>query len=84
MKVTVIPIVIGMLDSVIKGLIKGTGGLGNRRMNGDHLNNSIIKIGQNTKSPGDLGRLVQTPVRNHQLMLIKNSQMSKIMIIIED
>ena len=31
----------------------------------------IIIISQNTKSPGDLRRLVtQTPVRNHQLMLM--------------
>ena len=28
---------------------KGTGGLGNKRTSGDHLNYNIIKIGQNTK-----------------------------------
>ena len=34
---------------------KGTGGVGNKRMSGDHPNYCIIKIGQNTeKSPGDL------------------------------
>ena len=45
MKVTVIPIVIDALGTVIKGLIQG---LGNKRMNGDHLNYNIIKIGENT------------------------------------
>ena len=35
-----------------------TGGLGNKRMSGDHPNYSIIEIGQNTeKSPRDLRRL---------------------------
>ena len=52
---------------------KGTGGLGNKRMSGDHPNDYIIEIGQNTeKSPGDLRRLVvtHTSVRNHHLTLI--------------
>ena len=52
---------------------KGIGGLINKRMNGDYLNYSIIKIGQNTKkNPGDLRRLAvtQTPVEDHQLMLL--------------
>ena len=52
---------------------KGTGGLGNKRMSGDHPNDSIIKIGQNTEENlGDLWRLsvTQTPVRNHQLTLM--------------
>ena len=32
-----------------------TGGLGNKRTSGDHSNNSIVEISQNTKkSPGDL------------------------------
>ena len=36
-------------------------GLGNKRTSGDHLNYSIIKIGQNTaKSPDDLRRLAVT------------------------
>ena len=49
MDMTVIPIVIGVLGTVIKGR------LGNKRMSGDHLKDSIIKIGQNTeRSPGDL------------------------------
>ena len=54
-------------------IIKGTGGLGNRRTNGDHPNYNIIENGQNTeKSHGHLRRLAvtQTPVKNHQLKLI--------------
>ena len=50
-----------------------TGGLGNKRTSGDHINNSIIKIGQNTeKSPVDLRRfaVTQTPVENHRLTLV--------------
>ena len=39
--------------TVPKGLIKGTGGVGNKTTSGDHPNCSIIKIGQNTKSPRD-------------------------------
>ena len=36
---------------------KRTGGLRNKRTDGDHLNYSIVEIGQNTeKSPGDLRR----------------------------
>ena len=50
----------------------GTGGFGNKRTIGDHLNNSIVEIGQNTQeSHGDLNRLAvtQTPVKDHQLTL---------------
>ena len=37
---------------------KGTGGLENTRRSGDHPNNCIIEIGQNTeKNPGELRRL---------------------------
>ena len=52
---------------------KGTGKLGNKRTRGDYLDYSIIRIGQNNeKTPADLRRLAvtQTPVRNHQLMLV--------------
>ena len=70
MKVMVIPIVIGALDTVTKGLIKGTVGLENKRTSGDHPNDSIIKIDQNTKkSPGDLRRL-KLLLRNHLLTLV--------------
>ena len=54
----------------------GTGGLGNKRTSGEHLNYSIIEIDQNTEgSPGDLRRLVvsQTPVENHQLTLVRKT-----------
>ena len=49
---------------------KWTGRLGDQRTRGDHTNNSIVEIGQNTrKSTGDLKRLAvtQTPVENYQL-----------------
>ena len=52
---------------------RGTGGLGNKRMSGDHPNYSNVEISQNTeKSPGDLRRLpvTQTPVTSHQSMLM--------------
>ena len=52
---------------------KGTGELGNKSTRGDHPNDSIVKIGQNNKnSSGKLRRLAvtQTPVKDHQLMLI--------------
>ena len=45
----------------------------NNRTRGDHPNDSIIKIGQNTeKSPRDLRRfaVTQTPVKDHQLTLV--------------
>ena len=53
----VILIVIGALPTV-------TGGLRNKRISGDHPNNSIVEISQNTeKSPGDLRKLVVTQTR---------------------
>ena len=54
-------------------IIKGIGGLGNKRANGDHPNNSVIENGQNTeKGPGDLRRLAitQTLVKFHELRLM--------------
>ena len=54
-------------------IIKGTGGLGNKRSSGDHKNYCIIEGGQNIeKSPGDLRRLAvtQTPKKYHQLTLM--------------
>ena len=45
MKVAFIPIAISFLCTVTKGLIKGTGGLGNKKTSGDHPNYCIIKIG---------------------------------------
>ena len=44
---------------------KGTGGLGNKRTNGDHPNYNFIKIGQNTeKSALDVRRLAVTQTKN--------------------
>ena len=61
MKVRFIPIVIGALGTVTKGLGKRTWGLENKRISGDHQNYCIIQIGQNTeKSPGDLKRRAVT------------------------
>ena len=54
-------------------IIKGTGGLRNKRTSRDNPNYYIIEIGQNTKkSPRDLKRLAvtQTSVKDHQLMLM--------------
>ena len=54
-------------------IINGTGGLGGRRINGNHPNYYIIENSQNTeKSPGDLMRLAvtQTPVKDHQCWLM--------------
>ena len=50
-------------------IIKGCGGLGNKRTSEVYPNNYIIEKGQNTeKSPGGLRRLavIQTPVKNSQ------------------
>ena len=54
---------------------KGTGRFENLRTNGDHLDYSTIKIGQNTeKSAGDLRLTVtQTPVINHQLTPVRKT-----------
>ena len=79
MKITVIPIVISTLGTVIKRFVQEIGELGNKRTSRDHQNNSIIKIGQNTeKSPGDLRKhaAAQTPSSHAG---VKNSQKSKIL-----
>ena len=63
---------------------KEIGRLGNKRMNRDHPDYSIIKISQNTeKSPGDLRlTLTQTPGENHQLMLVLKTLKEVIIMII--
>ena len=64
-------IVTGVLGTVSKRLVQGTRGLRNKKSR-DHPNDSIIKIGQNTKkSSVEFKRLAvtQTPLRNHQLTL---------------
>ena len=52
---------------------KGTGRVGNWRMNWDYSDYSIVEISQNAqKNFGDLGRLpvTQSPMKYHQLMLV--------------
>ena len=66
MKVTIVPIVIGALGTITKGLLKRPGGLGSGRTGRDYPNDSITENAQNTKkSPEDLGGLAvtQTPVK---------------------
>ena len=67
MKVTIVPIVIGALGTVTKGLVQR---LEDLEITG--RTTSISEIGQNTeKSPVCLKRLIvtQTPVRKHQLTM---------------
>ena len=62
-----------MVTPIVIGAAKGTRGLGIKRGSGDHPNYSIVHIGQNTKKgPGNLRKLAitQTPMENHQLMLV--------------
>ena len=55
MKITIVPIVLGALGTVTKGLLKVLGRLGNWRTGGDYPNDSIAEDGQNTETiPGDL------------------------------
>ena len=85
MRMTVIPIVIGALGKVSKELGKGRERVGNRRTNPDHPNYGIVEISQNTeKSPGDQKRIavIQTPVKGHQLTLVKIFARSRIIIMI--
>ena len=71
MKVTIVPIVIGALGTVTKGLLKG---LEDLEVSGRvETIQTTAEDGQNTEmSPGDLRRLAvtQTPVKNHQLILM--------------
>ena len=75
---TEIPILIGALDTISERRGKGTESLGNKRINEDHPNYSIIKVGQNTKeSPAELKRLAIThaPVKKQSdYVYVKNSQ----------
>ena len=73
MKVTIVPIVIGALGTVTKGLLKGLGDLEIGGQMETIKTTVIAENGHNTEtSPGDLRRLsvTQTPVKNHQLTLI--------------
>ena len=72
MKVTIVPIVIGALGTITKGLLKGLDDLevGGRV---ETIQMTALLSSQNPEtSPGDLRRLavIQTPVKNHQLTLM--------------
>ena len=85
MRVTIVPIEIGSLGTVTKGLLKGLDDWGSWQSSGDHPNDSIIENGQNIEeSPGDLRRLAvtQTPMKNHQLTLMWKTLKEKVIIII--
>ena len=83
MKITAIPIIIGILVTVPKETERDR----NRRTYQDYLYYTITKIGQNTeKSSGNLKRLAvsQTPLKEHQFTLVgKNSQTYKYLGILE-
>ena len=73
MRMTVIPVVFGVLAMIPKVLVKRAGRIGNQRTSQDHPNYCIIEISQNTeKSPGGLRTLAvtQTPAKVHLLMLV--------------
>ena len=72
MRETVIPVVVGALGTFPKSLEKILKEVGNQKKNRSNLDQSIVKIKQNTeKSPGDVRKFVvtQTPVKVHQLKL---------------
>ena len=85
MKVTVIPIVVGALGMIHKKIGERTGRLRNQKTCRDHLDYSIIKIGQKTeKSPGDLKKICchsNSSEKPSAYAGVKNSQRSKIIII---
>ena len=54
MKVTMIPIVVGALATVTKGLVSVTGGFGNERTSGDRPNIALLR------SVRILGRVLET------------------------
>ena len=75
MLVTVIPIVVGVLgtENELQRIRKRIGRVGNRWKNGDHSDDSLGEISQNTeKIPGDLRKLVvaQIPMKDDQFKLV--------------
>ena len=77
MQVTIIPIVIGAIGTVTKGLLKGLEDLEVGGRVEDHPNDSIIGNGQNSnKSPGDLPSL-RLQLKKHRLTLMGKAQMSE-------
>ena len=72
MRLTVIPIVLYALKTVLNGLQKGTEGTGNQLKNRKQPGYIIVEISQNTeKSSGDLMRfgITQTPVLSLKVIL---------------
>ena len=81
-KTTMIPIVVGVLGTVTKGLRKG---VGNKRTSGGYIHCSIVEISQNTeKSPRNLRwiDLIQTPVEDHHLTLMGKTIKGIIIIVV--
>ena len=73
MKVTIVPIVIGALGTITKGLLKGLKDLEVGGRVETIQTTALLRNGQNPEtSPGDLRRLAvtQTPMKNHQLTLM--------------
>ena len=79
---TVIPIVMGVLGTVIKGLVQGLEDLEIRGQMETIQTSVLLRL---TRIPGKLRRLAvtQSIVENHHLTLVpKNSQKSKMKLII--
>ena len=73
----VIPIVIGALGMILKGLVRVVESQGRIQY---HPNCSIAKINQNTeKSPENLRRLAvtQSPEKDYKLMLVRKTYKNK-------
>ena len=72
MRVTIMPIVIGALVTVTKGLLKGLEDLEVRERMKTIQTTALLRSALNTqKSPGDLRRraVTQTPMKDHQFTL---------------
>ena len=76
MKVAIIPTVIGDFSTVTRGLLKGLEDLEVGARAESIQTTALLINGQNTeKSPADLIRLAvtQTPLKDHQLMLMRKT-----------
>ena len=73
MKMMIIPVVIGALGTIPKGLVKGLEDLKIRGQVKTILTTALLRLVRILiKTPGDLRRLAvtQTLVKNHQLMVV--------------
>ena len=73
MKISVIPMVVGALETIPIGLVRGVEELKISRASRDHPNYKNFEVSQNTgKGPGDLWRsaINQTKVKEYRLMLM--------------